>query len=147
MLTTNYVWTDKAQAFAEARGLETRAAGTVANFAYRPLENSPITVRTWLEDGMIEKVAKPLPFLNFHSKRDEDYRYVDMVKFLKENGIPFQYTDFLKSQVKAAIITDELVPITFHNICGNLYMITEKDVPLDLLFSAADDNRKEERYD
>ena len=139
MLTTNYVWTDKAQLHAEANGLETRLAGTVANFAYQPLERSPITANAWLEDGYVRKAKKPLPFLNFIGKLTKEYLHADMAHFFAENGIKYKYISMKDGLMAAAIVNDdELVPVTYHNISGNLYMITEKDSPLDLLYSSAE---------
>lgn len=139
MLTTNYVWTQKAENEAQELGLETRANGTAASFAYQPLEKSHITAKAWLEDGYVARVKKPVAFLNFTTKLTKDYIAADAAHFLAENGIKYKYIDLAKGLLAAAIINDdELVPVTFHNISGNLYMITEKDSPLDLLFSSAE---------
>jgi hypothetical protein len=143
MLTTKYVWTLKGQKEAEMRGLETRLSGQVASFAYRPLEQSPTTARAWEEDGIVERLDKERPFLNFNSKTDdEELIYVDMIHQLHENDIRWRFKDFLAGKVEAAIISDELVPLNFHRIEGNLYMITEEDSPLDLLFRSKEERSK-----
>ena len=138
MITTNYVWTAKAERDAKERGLETRMAGQAACFAYQPLEKSPITVRAWLEIGEIRRVEKPVTFLNFHSKRTSEYLHVDATKFFNENGIPYRYANLSNGELEAAIIDDEFVPVTFHHLDGDCYMITEKDAPLDMLFNVAE---------
>ena len=140
MITTNYVWTKKSQVYAETKeNLETRAENTPASFAYRPLEQSPITIRAWLEDGLIKKIDKPMPYLFFNSKKAEEYRHLDMITFFQNNDISWEYISFLDGRVRAAIIDEnEMVEVSYHHITGDLYIITEKDAPLDLLYSAGE---------
>ena len=143
MITTNYVWTELGY-----NGKNTRLVNTPASFAYRPLERNPEIARAWLDAGYIRKVEKPQPFLYFHTKKADEYKQYDMVTFLQENEIKWEYYDFLTGQIRAAIIDDdEMVLVSIHKIEGDLHMITEKDAPLDLLFEAAENNVKEDSYD
>ncbi len=144
MLTTNYVWTVKAQEYAKSRGLESRIAGQVANFAFKPLERSPITIDAWLEIGEIRKVDKPRPFLNFHSKQAEDLIHMDMIRFFQENGIRYRYKDFLNNDIEAAIIDDEYAPVEYKHLDGDCYMVTVKGVPFKTLFTVAEKQKRGE---
>ena len=149
MITTKYVWTKLGEQLAIDKNLETRAENTPASFAYRPLERSNVTAKAWLDAGFVKKVDKPMPFLYFNGNTDEELNNIYMIKFLNENNIPWEWYDFLTGEIRAAIIDeDKMVPVSMHNIKGNLYIITEKDAPLDLLFEAAKDReiKEDESY-
>lgn len=92
-MKTRYIYTAKAEDLARANNLpEYRKAGTAASFAYKPLEDSPITAKAWLEAGYIEEAPEPVNFLTFTFADHTQSSY--MYKLFKENGIKFESTAY-----------------------------------------------------
>lgn len=90
-MKTRYVYTEKAELLAKERNLETRKAGTPASFAYKPLEESPITKKAWLEGGFIEEIPEPINFLTFNWINDNSSANDNMKNIFKENNIKYFY--------------------------------------------------------
>lgn len=90
-MKTRYIYTAKAEQIARENNLpEYRKAGTAASFAYRPLEDSPITAKAWIEGGIIEEAPEPVNFLTF-TFADYTQSYY-MIKLFKENNIKYERT-------------------------------------------------------
>lgn len=88
-MKTRYIYTPYAEQIARANNIqEYRKAGTAASFAYKPLEESPITAQAWKAAGIIEEAPEPVNFLTF------TFTYTAgsaMIKLFKENNISWYY--------------------------------------------------------
>ena len=129
-MKTNYVYTAKAEQIARDNNLqEYRKAGTAASFAWRPLEDSEITARAWLEAGIIEKVEKPVNFLTFTFADYTQSSY--MIKLFKENGINWSYGPY-GEMIADINKTGELVKVDCFHVARdpktglNLFVIDKK---------------------
>lgn len=91
-MKTMYIYTAIAEQIARENNIqEYRKAGTAASFAYRPLEDSPVTAKAWMDAGIIEKAPEPVNFLTYTFTKTPA---IHMEKLFSENGIKWYYKYF-----------------------------------------------------
>jgi len=123
MLYTRYVWT--ADGMIKGRSDETREKDFPARYGYEPMEKNPEATKAWLEAGFIKKVDEKLPFLQFYWKGKFTSPSKHMIQMFNENYIRWEKDPYgtLFAEIGP---NNEMVPVEYYHVAGNLYGITEK---------------------